>query len=188
MDKPVFTTPQADLQIVELDAWWREHRDKAPRLFEQELALARTYPRSERSSQRTSPIAASTRNPPERVGLRTFAHGPACAQMGRDDDPRIETPPGFGQTLGSPELAPDMQARPTSTAEHAAQTDVLIREDVARVLEDSSDDAQGVTATVQDAEVTLVGTVADTSAKETLEAAIERVPGVKRVHSQLRTS
>ncbi|MBC8072269.1 MAG: BON domain-containing protein [Deltaproteobacteria bacterium] len=108
--------------------------------------------------------------------------------MGSDDKPRTETPPGFGQTLGSPKLAPGGQARPTSTTEHAAETDVLIREDVARMLEDSSDDTQGVTATVQDAEVTLEGTVADTLAKETLETAIERVPGVKRVHSRLRTT
>jgi plasmid stabilization system protein ParE len=38
--KPVRTTPQADLHILELDAWWRTHRDKAPDLFEQELADA----------------------------------------------------------------------------------------------------------------------------------------------------
>jgi hypothetical protein len=40
MDKPVVTTPKADLQILEIDAWWRENRDKAPDLFEEELALA----------------------------------------------------------------------------------------------------------------------------------------------------
>ncbi len=40
MSKPVITTPDADLQILELDAWWREHRDKAPDLFEIELAQA----------------------------------------------------------------------------------------------------------------------------------------------------
>ena len=40
MDKPVFTTPQADLQISAIDEWWRENRDKAPDLFEEELALA----------------------------------------------------------------------------------------------------------------------------------------------------
>jgi osmotically-inducible protein OsmY len=108
--------------------------------------------------------------------------------MGSDDDHRTEIPPGFGQTLGSPELAPDMRARPASTSENAADTDALIREDVARVLADSSDDTKGVAATVQGAEVTLEGTVADTMAKETLETAIERVPGVKRVHSRLRTS
>jgi osmotically-inducible protein OsmY len=110
------------------------------------------------------------------------------SHMGSDDDHRTETPPGFGQTLGSPQLAPGIQARPASTTDHAADTDALIREDVARVLADSSDDTQGVTATVSDAEVTLEGTVADTLAKETLETAIERVPGVKRVHSQLRTT
>jgi len=38
--KPIRTTPQADLHILELDTWWREHRDKAPDLFEQELAAA----------------------------------------------------------------------------------------------------------------------------------------------------
>lgn len=40
MAKPVRTTPQADLHILELDNWWREHRDKSPDLFEQELAAA----------------------------------------------------------------------------------------------------------------------------------------------------
>jgi plasmid stabilization system protein ParE len=40
MRKPVFTTPQADLQILEMDTWWRENRDKAPDLFEEELDLA----------------------------------------------------------------------------------------------------------------------------------------------------
>lgn len=34
MSKPVVTTSRADLQILELDAWWRENRDKAPDLFE----------------------------------------------------------------------------------------------------------------------------------------------------------
>lgn len=40
MTKPVVTTPQADLQILRLDEWWRENRDNAPELFEQELATA----------------------------------------------------------------------------------------------------------------------------------------------------
>lgn len=40
MSKRVITTRQADLQIVILDAWWREHRDKAPGLFADELARA----------------------------------------------------------------------------------------------------------------------------------------------------
>jgi len=40
MSKPVRTTLLADLHILELDAWWRRHREKAPDLFEQELALA----------------------------------------------------------------------------------------------------------------------------------------------------
>lgn len=40
MRKPVLTTPRADLQILEIDAWWRENRDKAPDLFEEELELA----------------------------------------------------------------------------------------------------------------------------------------------------
>lgn len=38
MNKPVFTTPQADLQIREIDAWWRANREKAPDKFEEELA------------------------------------------------------------------------------------------------------------------------------------------------------
>lgn len=40
MSKPVRTTPTADLHTLELDAWWRENREKAPELFEQELAMA----------------------------------------------------------------------------------------------------------------------------------------------------
>lgn len=40
MKKSIATTPLADLQILEIDAWWRENRDKAPDLFEEELALA----------------------------------------------------------------------------------------------------------------------------------------------------
>ena len=40
MAKPVRTTPQADLHIIELDTWWREHRDSAADLFEQELSIA----------------------------------------------------------------------------------------------------------------------------------------------------
>lgn len=42
MTKRVFTTPQADGQIAEIDAWWRQNREKAPNLFEEELALAFT--------------------------------------------------------------------------------------------------------------------------------------------------
>jgi len=37
MSKPVFITPRAEAQIIELDTWWREHRDKAPNRFEEEL-------------------------------------------------------------------------------------------------------------------------------------------------------
>lgn len=40
MTKPVRTTLDADLQAVEIDLWWRQNRDKAPDLFEQELANA----------------------------------------------------------------------------------------------------------------------------------------------------
>ena len=40
MSKPVVTTPTADSQILEIDAWWRWNREKAPDLFEQELSLA----------------------------------------------------------------------------------------------------------------------------------------------------
>ncbi|MEZ4337360.1 MAG: hypothetical protein R3B82_12120 [Sandaracinaceae bacterium] len=40
MTKPVRTSARANEQILQIDAWWRERRDKAPDLFEQELALA----------------------------------------------------------------------------------------------------------------------------------------------------
>ena len=38
MNKAVVTTQLADVQILEIDGWWRTHRDKAPNLFEEELA------------------------------------------------------------------------------------------------------------------------------------------------------
>ena len=63
MSKPVRTTPQADLLILELDLWWREHRDRAPDLFEQELAVAfRTIG--------TAPLAGKRYPHPEVVGVR----------------------------------------------------------------------------------------------------------------------
>jgi plasmid stabilization system protein ParE len=40
VSKRIVITSQAELQIHEIDAWWREHRDKAPDLFEEELARA----------------------------------------------------------------------------------------------------------------------------------------------------
>lgn len=71
MNKPVFTTPQADIQILEIDAWWRANREKAPELFEEELALAlrmlesapgvgKRYPYSSANVQRV--LLRSTRN------------------------------------------------------------------------------------------------------------------------------
>ncbi|MCA9696323.1 MAG: type II toxin-antitoxin system RelE/ParE family toxin [Myxococcales bacterium] len=38
MSKPVVTSDRAERQIAMIDGWWREHRDKAPDLFEEELA------------------------------------------------------------------------------------------------------------------------------------------------------
>ena len=116
-----------------------------------------------------------------------LAASQAVVGMGSDDD-RWETPPGFGQTLGSPELAPGSGDRPASANDHATQTDALIREDVTRALADSADDTHDVTATVQDAEVTLEGTVADATSKQAIEQLVERIAGVKRVHSRLRTT
>lgn len=71
MKKSIATTPLADLQILEIDAWWRENRDKAPDLFEEELALAfrilesapaagRKYPHPSGSVRRL--LLRSTRN------------------------------------------------------------------------------------------------------------------------------
>jgi plasmid stabilization system protein ParE len=38
LSKPVITSDRAELQIIEIDAWWRGHRNKAPDLFEAELS------------------------------------------------------------------------------------------------------------------------------------------------------
>jgi plasmid stabilization system protein ParE len=37
---PVRTTPEADVQILEIDGWWRSNRDASPNLFLQELTAA----------------------------------------------------------------------------------------------------------------------------------------------------
>jgi plasmid stabilization system protein ParE len=37
---PVRTTPEADVQIREIDGWWRRNRDASPDLFLQELTAA----------------------------------------------------------------------------------------------------------------------------------------------------
>jgi len=60
--KPVRTTPQADLHVLEIDAWWRAHRDKAPELFEQEIAIAfRTISAAPSSGKRYAHPAAEVR-------------------------------------------------------------------------------------------------------------------------------
>ncbi len=40
MTLPVRTTPEADAQILDIDGWWRKHRDTSPNLFLEELAAA----------------------------------------------------------------------------------------------------------------------------------------------------
>jgi plasmid stabilization system protein ParE len=37
---PVRTTPEADVQILEIDGWWRSNRDASPNLFLEELTTA----------------------------------------------------------------------------------------------------------------------------------------------------
>jgi hypothetical protein len=37
---PVVVPPRVDLAILEIDLWWRSNREKAPDLFEEELAGA----------------------------------------------------------------------------------------------------------------------------------------------------
>lgn len=65
MTLPVRTAPQADLHILEIDHWWRRHRDLAPELFEQELALAfRTLA--------AAPLIGKRVPHPEVEGLRRF--------------------------------------------------------------------------------------------------------------------
>ena len=40
MSLPVRTTPEADAQIRDIDAWWRENRRASPDLFLDELSAA----------------------------------------------------------------------------------------------------------------------------------------------------
>jgi plasmid stabilization system protein ParE len=71
MSKPIITTSWADLQILELDAWWRANREKAPNKFDEELAIAfqtlsvvpgagQRYPHPEEDVRRV--LLRSTRN------------------------------------------------------------------------------------------------------------------------------
>ena len=40
MNLPVRTTPEVDLQILEIDRWWRRNRHASPDLFADELAAS----------------------------------------------------------------------------------------------------------------------------------------------------
>lgn len=40
MSREIIVPPKVDLQIAEIDLWWRTNREKAPGLFEEELAVA----------------------------------------------------------------------------------------------------------------------------------------------------
>lgn len=39
----VWPTPEAELHILKLGAWWRAHREKAPNLFREQLNAAIAY-------------------------------------------------------------------------------------------------------------------------------------------------
>jgi hypothetical protein len=49
---PVWTTPEADTEIREIDDWWRKNRRSSPDLFLDELASSLRLSRS-RSQQRS---------------------------------------------------------------------------------------------------------------------------------------
>jgi hypothetical protein len=69
------------------------------------------------------------------------------------------------------------------------RSDDRIREDVCERLTDHSQvDASDIEVKVENAEVTLVGTVDSRQAKRMAENTAESVPGVKQVHSQLRVA
>jgi hypothetical protein len=69
------------------------------------------------------------------------------------------------------------------------RSDDRIREDVCeRLTDDSQLDASDIEVKVENAEVTLVGTVDSRQAKRMAEETAESVPWVKQVHSQLRVA
>lgn len=71
MGKPVRTTSEADAQILAADDWWRDNREKAPDLFEQELAMAiRTISSAPSAGRRYPHPDADVR----RVLMRTTRH------------------------------------------------------------------------------------------------------------------
>ena len=84
----------------------------------------------------------------------------------------------------------------TGTGPHAGRgprgyqrADERIREDVCdRLCEHGYVDASLIEVTVQNGEVTLVGTVSERPEKRMAEDAAESVPGVREVHNQLRVS
>jgi hypothetical protein len=88
--------------------------------------------------------------------------------------PIIVTPPAGGSTAGS------------STDQSAANMDSTIQTEIdKRLMDDPTFSSLGITATVINAKVTLLGTVKSDALKSQIEQMVKQVKGVKQVDNQI---
>lgn len=100
-----------------------------------------------------------------------------------DRSERGSTPTGYGDRIGA-----------TGTGGHRGKgpkgftrSDERIKECVGEALtDDDLVDASHIEVSVKDGEVTLTGYVEDRTMKRAAEGCVDRIPGVKDVHNQLR--
>jgi hypothetical protein len=97
----------------------------------------------------------------------------------------VDTPPGWGWDVGAtePHHGPHRGRGPRGYQ----RDDARILDDVAALFtRDAQLDASGITVTVENAEVSLAGTVADRQDRLRAEWLADRVLGVRDVHNHLR--
>jgi hypothetical protein len=92
--------------------------------------------------------------------------------------PIVVTPPAGGTTSAAPSTTTDTQS--------SANVDTKIQNEIdKRLTDDSTFSTLGITATVLDAKVTLLGTVKTQELKDQVERMVRQIKGVKSVDNQI---
>ncbi|HJT65678.1 MAG TPA: BON domain-containing protein [Pyrinomonadaceae bacterium] len=92
--------------------------------------------------------------------------------------PIVVTPPAGGTTSAPPSTTTDTQS--------SANVDTKIQNEIdKRLTDDSTFSTLGITATVLDAKVTLLGTVKTQELKDQVERMVRQIKGVKSVDNQI---
>ena len=95
--------------------------------------------------------------------------------------PVIVTPPAGGTTS-----APATTAPSTTDTQSSVNVDTKIQNEIdKRLTDDSTFSSLGITATVLDAKVTLLGTVKTQELKDQVERMVRQIKGVKSVDNQI---